>query len=186
MGGLSVRPHTVALRKCFLSGCMGRQGRGSAALHACLGPLTWARWPRPARLGPPPALAARLALPPAAPPLPHSCPARPPRARPSAAARSPPPAAPRPVLRQPGMKAAQAAGEEAPPGVRSVKVVLVGDGGCGKTSLLLVFRNGAFPEVSAPAHGLAPSRTGEPQGARLPRVVHGQASQRVSQEIVGV
>ncbi|XP_014969085.3 rho-related GTP-binding protein RhoD isoform X3 [Macaca mulatta] len=44
------------------------------------------------------------------------------------------------------MTAAQAAGEEAPPGVRSVKVVLVGDGGCGKTSLLMVFADGAFPE----------------------------------------
>uniref|UniRef100_A0A8D2AUW4 Ras homolog family member D n=1 Tax=Sciurus vulgaris TaxID=55149 RepID=A0A8D2AUW4_SCIVU len=44
------------------------------------------------------------------------------------------------------MKAAQATGEDAPPGVRSVKVVLVGDGGCGKTSLLMVFADGAFPE----------------------------------------
>lgn len=41
--------------------------------------------------------------------------------------------------------------EEAPPGVQSVKVVLVGDGGCGKTSLLMVFAEGAFPEVSARA-----------------------------------
>lgn len=57
------------------------------------------------------------------------------------------------------MKAAQAAGEEAPQGARSVKVVLVGDGGCGKTSLLMVFADGDFPEVSASAlatvtHGL--------------------------------
>ncbi|XP_022362945.1 rho-related GTP-binding protein RhoD isoform X3 [Enhydra lutris kenyoni] len=44
------------------------------------------------------------------------------------------------------MKAAQAAGAEAPPGARSVKVVLVGDGGCGKTSLLMVFAEGSFPE----------------------------------------
>ncbi|XP_060014425.1 rho-related GTP-binding protein RhoD isoform X3 [Lagenorhynchus albirostris] len=44
------------------------------------------------------------------------------------------------------MKAAQASGEETPPGARSVKVVLVGDGGCGKTSLLMVFAEGAFPE----------------------------------------
>ncbi|XP_069326445.1 rho-related GTP-binding protein RhoD isoform X2 [Eulemur rufifrons] len=44
------------------------------------------------------------------------------------------------------MKEAQAAGEEAPPGARSAKVVLVGDGGCGKTSLLMVFADGAFPE----------------------------------------
>ncbi|XP_069924000.1 rho-related GTP-binding protein RhoD isoform X4 [Oryctolagus cuniculus] len=48
------------------------------------------------------------------------------------------------------MKAAEAAGEEAPPGARSVKVVLVGDGGCGKTSLLLVFAAGAFPESYSP------------------------------------
>ncbi|XP_023042146.1 rho-related GTP-binding protein RhoD isoform X2 [Piliocolobus tephrosceles] len=48
------------------------------------------------------------------------------------------------------MTAAQAAGEEAPPGVRSVKVVLVGDGGCGKTSLLMVFADGAFPESYTP------------------------------------
>ncbi|CAK6449786.1 unnamed protein product [Pipistrellus nathusii] len=43
------------------------------------------------------------------------------------------------------MKAAQAAGEEA-----SVKVVLVGDGGCGKTSLLMVFAAGDFPESYTP------------------------------------
>ncbi|KAG8522653.1 Rho-related GTP-binding protein RhoD [Galemys pyrenaicus] len=47
------------------------------------------------------------------------------------------------------MEAAQPAGEEAQPGARAVKVVLVGDGGCGKTSLLMVFAEGAFPEVSA-------------------------------------
>ncbi|XP_062950386.1 rho-related GTP-binding protein RhoD isoform X1 [Cynocephalus volans] len=46
--------------------------------------------------------------------------------------------------------AAAAAGEEAPPGARSVKVVLVGDGGCGKTSLLMVFADGAFPEGYTP------------------------------------
>ncbi|KAF6105935.1 ras-like protein family member D [Phyllostomus discolor] len=48
------------------------------------------------------------------------------------------------------MKASQAANEEAPLGARSVKVVLVGDGGCGKTSLLMVFAEGAFPESYAP------------------------------------
>lgn len=65
------------------------------------------------------------------------------RSRTDAAARRP--------LAGPAMKAAQAPGEEAPPGVRSVKVVLVGDGGCGKTSLLMVFADGAFPEVSGRA-----------------------------------
>lgn len=53
------------------------------------------------------------------------------------------------------MKAAQAAGEEAPLSGCSVKVVLVGDGGCGKTSLMMVFADGAFPEVSALTLGLA-------------------------------
>ncbi|XP_008821093.1 rho-related GTP-binding protein RhoD [Nannospalax galili] len=48
------------------------------------------------------------------------------------------------------MKAAQAAGPEAPPGGLSVKVVLVGDGGCGKTSLMMVFADGAFPESYSP------------------------------------
>ncbi|XP_063083660.1 rho-related GTP-binding protein RhoD [Cavia porcellus] len=48
------------------------------------------------------------------------------------------------------MKTAQATGEEAPASVRSVKVVLVGDGGCGKTSLLMVFTNGDFPESYTP------------------------------------
>ncbi|CAD7670002.1 unnamed protein product [Nyctereutes procyonoides] len=48
------------------------------------------------------------------------------------------------------MKAAQAGGAEAPSGARSVKVVLVGDGGCGKTSLLMVFAQGAFPESYTP------------------------------------
>ncbi|XP_047548495.1 rho-related GTP-binding protein RhoD isoform X1 [Lutra lutra] len=48
------------------------------------------------------------------------------------------------------MKAAQAAGAQASPGARSVKVVLVGDGGCGKTSLLMVFAEGSFPESYTP------------------------------------
>ncbi|KAM6160014.1 rho-related GTP-binding protein RhoD [Erethizon dorsatum] len=48
------------------------------------------------------------------------------------------------------MKAAQAAGEEAPASARSIKVVLVGDGGCGKTSLLMVFTDGDFPESYTP------------------------------------
>ncbi|XP_034954879.1 rho-related GTP-binding protein RhoF [Zootoca vivipara] len=34
---------------------------------------------------------------------------------------------------------------------KEVKVVVVGDGGCGKTSLLLVFAEGAFPEQYTPS-----------------------------------
>ncbi|XP_021058282.1 rho-related GTP-binding protein RhoD isoform X3 [Mus pahari] len=48
------------------------------------------------------------------------------------------------------MSASQAAVEEAPHSGRSVKVVLVGDGGCGKTSLMMVFAKGAFPESYSP------------------------------------
>lgn len=56
------------------------------------------------------------------------------------------------------MSAPQAAGEEAPNSGRSVvKVVLVGDGGCGKTSLMMVYADGAFPDVSALTLGLATS-----------------------------
>lgn len=29
------------------------------------------------------------------------------------------------------------------------KIVIVGDGACGKTSLLIVYQNGKFPEVSS-------------------------------------
>lgn len=88
------------------------------------------------------------------------------------------------------MKAAQAAGAEAPPGARSVKVVLVGDGGCGKTSLLMVFAEGAFPEVSAsplraprprPCHARSAARS---DSARAPRGAH-LARQGVSQRSVG-
>lgn len=31
--------------------------------------------------------------------------------------------------------------------VEELKIVIVGDGGCGKTSLLMVYANGDFPEV---------------------------------------
>lgn len=48
------------------------------------------------------------------------------------------------------MRAAQAEGEEASGNGLSVKVVLVGDGGCGKTSLLMAFGIGAFPERYSP------------------------------------
>ncbi|XP_075401416.1 rho-related GTP-binding protein RhoD isoform X2 [Tenrec ecaudatus] len=48
------------------------------------------------------------------------------------------------------MDAAQPADDQGPPGLRSAKVVLVGDGGCGKTSLLMVFTQGNFPEDYTP------------------------------------
>ncbi|XP_036115039.1 rho-related GTP-binding protein RhoD [Molossus molossus] len=48
------------------------------------------------------------------------------------------------------MKAARAEGEEAPLSAPSINVVLVGDGGCGKTSLLMVFTQGNFPESYTP------------------------------------
>lgn len=96
---------------------------------------------------------------------PAPCPARTSSRRPAPSTFLPHRAFPAPGLRRnpagrrsapgrsagPAMKASQAADEEAPLGARSVKVVLVGDGGCGKTSLLMVFAEGAFPEVSAGA-----------------------------------
>ncbi|XP_028938854.1 rho-related GTP-binding protein RhoF [Ornithorhynchus anatinus] len=36
-------------------------------------------------------------------------------------------------------------------GQKELKIVIVGDGGCGKTSLLMVFSQGAFPEQYAPS-----------------------------------
>ncbi|NXV03171.1 RHOF protein, partial [Cettia cetti] len=39
----------------------------------------------------------------------------------------------------------------APSGSKEVKVVIVGDGGCGKTSLLMVYAKGSFPEQYAPS-----------------------------------
>ncbi|XP_004713631.1 rho-related GTP-binding protein RhoD [Echinops telfairi] len=48
------------------------------------------------------------------------------------------------------MDAARPADDQDPPGLRSAKVVLVGDGGCGKTSLLMVFTQGNFPEDYTP------------------------------------
>ncbi|XP_075754751.1 rho-related GTP-binding protein RhoF isoform X1 [Pelodiscus sinensis] len=39
----------------------------------------------------------------------------------------------------------------APSGQRELKIVIVGDGGCGKTSLLMVYAKGAFPEKYAPS-----------------------------------
>ena len=32
-------------------------------------------------------------------------------------------------------------------GKKELKIVIVGDGGCGKTSLLMVYSQGSFPEV---------------------------------------
>ncbi|XP_068937476.1 rho-related GTP-binding protein RhoF isoform X1 [Petaurus breviceps papuanus] len=37
------------------------------------------------------------------------------------------------------------------PGKKELKIVIVGDGGCGKTSLLMVYSQGAFPEHYAPS-----------------------------------
>ncbi|XP_038619300.1 rho-related GTP-binding protein RhoF [Tachyglossus aculeatus] len=39
----------------------------------------------------------------------------------------------------------------AAPGPKELKIVVVGDGGCGKTSLLMVYSQGAFPEQYAPS-----------------------------------
>ncbi|XP_067395705.1 rho-related GTP-binding protein RhoF [Emydura macquarii macquarii] len=39
----------------------------------------------------------------------------------------------------------------APSGQKELKFVIVGDGGCGKTSLLMVYAKGAFPERYAPS-----------------------------------
>nr|KAF6312141.1 ras-like protein family member F, filopodia associated [Pipistrellus kuhlii] len=37
------------------------------------------------------------------------------------------------------------------PGRKELKIVIVGDGGCGKTSLLMVYSQGSFPERYAPS-----------------------------------
>lgn len=50
----------------------------------------------------------------------------------------------------------------APSGKKEVKVVIVGDGGCGKTSLLMVYAKGSFPEVS----GLSRRRARPGRGAK--------------------
>ncbi|XP_069071014.1 rho-related GTP-binding protein RhoF [Pleurodeles waltl] len=41
--------------------------------------------------------------------------------------------------------------KKGPSGKREVKIVIVGDGGCGKTSLLMVYAKGSFPEQYAPS-----------------------------------
>lgn len=51
-------------------------------------------------------------------------------------------------------------GAAAPSGKKEVKVVIVGDGGCGKTSLLMVYAKGAFPEVSGLSRRRAPGGRG--------------------------
>lgn len=45
------------------------------------------------------------------------------------------------------------------PGRKELKIVIVGDGGCGKTSLLMVYSQGSFPEVR-PAGGMEAGRLG--------------------------
>ena len=44
-------------------------------------------------------------------------------------------------------------------GRKELKIVIVGDGGCGKTSLLMVYSQGSFPEVRL-ARGLQTGRLG--------------------------
>lgn len=53
--------------------------------------------------------------------------------------------------RLPAMDAPGAPGPD--PGRKELKIVIVGDGGCGKTSLLMVYSQGSFPEVR-PAGGV--------------------------------
>lgn len=58
------------------------------------------------------------------------------------------------------------------PGKKELKIVIVGDGGCGKTSLLMVYSQGSFPEVRPPegggleAHRLGRGAREGPLGAR--------------------
>ncbi|XP_077604027.1 rho-related GTP-binding protein RhoF isoform X3 [Crocuta crocuta] len=47
------------------------------------------------------------------------------------------------------MEAPRAPGPD--PGRKELKIVIVGDGGCGKTSLLMVYSQGSFPEHYAPS-----------------------------------
>ncbi|XP_058017572.1 rho-related GTP-binding protein RhoD-like, partial [Ahaetulla prasina] len=35
-------------------------------------------------------------------------------------------------------------------GITEIKLVVIGDGGCGKTSMLIVFAKGEFPKVYVP------------------------------------
>lgn len=51
-------------------------------------------------------------------------------------------------------------------GRKELKIVIVGDGGCGKTSLLMVYSQGSFPEVRL-AGGLQTGRLGAGWGKGL-------------------
>ncbi|KAH1180306.1 rho-related GTP-binding protein RhoF isoform X2 [Mauremys mutica] len=51
----------------------------------------------------------------------------------------------------PGGEPGQSQSPPAPSGKKELKIVIVGDGGCGKTSLLMVYAKGAFPEKYAPS-----------------------------------
>lgn len=53
--------------------------------------------------------------------------------------------------RFPAMEAPRAPGPD--PGRKELKIVIVGDGGCGKTSLLMVYSQGSFPEVRPTGRG---------------------------------
>ncbi|XP_032656627.1 rho-related GTP-binding protein RhoF isoform X2 [Chelonoidis abingdonii] len=51
----------------------------------------------------------------------------------------------------PGGEPGERESPPAPSGKKELKIVIVGDGGCGKTSLLMVYAKGAFPETYAPS-----------------------------------
>lgn len=109
--------------------CPGEPGRGPAAPEAAARPIPGgARAALPA----PGAQGERSRVPAAAPS------AGPLRSRSMEAANG---AVPEGAAEQPRGPAA------APSGRKEVKVVIVGDGGCGKTSLLMVYAKGSFPEV---------------------------------------
>lgn len=75
---------------------------------------------------------------------------------------SPHPGPQRPMQPLPGSQSSAAGPPE--PTVAEIKAVVVGDGGCGKTSLLMVFARGDFPKV----RGLSPPPAAPGWGLQLP------------------